>query len=524
MSIIAGATLTCYAAEKPNVIIIFADDMGYGDVSALNPTGKIATPNIDRLASEGMTFTEGHSTSSVCTPSRYGLLTGRYNWRSPLKHHILRDLAPPLIPETRRTLGNLMQNQGYGTAAFGKWHLGSLFPKKGGGHVKGGKRFQDIDFSKPIEAGPIARGFDHYYGTLGSPGFLVASFVEDDRWAETPSVLITKELVEEKYGGHLKNGIASQSYHPEQVMPEITQRAVRYIEESAADKPFFIYMPLTAPHGPICPNKPFIGRSGLGDYADFCLEIDWSVGQVLDALDRRALANNTLVFFSADNGITKTSHVVNFEQNHDSSVDHRGWKSVIYQGGTHVPFLVRWPDTIAAGSCYERPVSTVDWFATLAEITGANVAENEAEDSLSLLPVLRGEKTASGSREAIITSSAEGMLAIHRWPWKLCFGPGDGGRGDQDSVKSHKAGMPAMQLFRLDEDRRESKNLMESQPEVTKELVELMTSYVAKGRSVPGSVQKNEPAGWGLKADDWILPPGLLEKAAQSKTKIPKKK
>ena len=343
-----GASLPA-GASRPNIVYILADDLGYGDVHCLNPErGKIPTPNLDRLAGQGMRFTDAHSGSAVCTPTRYGILTGRYAWRSRLQSGVLGGISPPLIDQGRLTVPGLLKQQGYQTACIGKWHLGLTFASAGG---------KTKDFTQPIQDGPTTRGFDYYFGISASLDMPPFAFIENDRFTETPSV-------EKKW---VRPGAAAPGFEAVDVLPTLTRKAVEYLGGRAREeKPFFLYLALTAPHTPIVPTKDWQGKSGLNAYGDFVMQTDWSVGQVLQALEKNGLAEHTLVIFTSDNGCSPAANVQELEsKGHYPSYVFRGYKADIWDGGHRIPFLARWPGKIQPGSVSDQLICLTDLMAHL---------------------------------------------------------------------------------------------------------------------------------------------------------------
>jgi arylsulfatase A-like enzyme len=447
------------AAQKPNIVYILADDLGYGDVHALNPQrGKLATPHADRLAREGMAFTDAHGGSSVCTPTRYGILTGRYAWRSRLQSGVLDGYVSPLIAAERLTVPALLKQHGYHTACLGKWHLGFTIEgagKKGGG--SGGK-----GMGAPLGAvthdGPLTRGFDHFFGFHHAR--MMKSVINDAR---------VTELVE-----------------PVEMLPKLVRHAAGYIAERAkSGTPFFLYLALNSPHTPIVPSKEWQGKSGLGDYGDFVMETDWAIGEVLAALDQTGLAKTTLVIFTSDNGCSPAAGVDKLEsRGHFPSAQFRGYKSDIWDGGHRIPFLARWPGTVKAGSTCAQLACLTDLMATCADLLGAKLPDNAGEDSVSLLPLLRGAD--QPVREAVVHHSIQGLFALRQGGTKLIFGSGSGGwgKGGRDSAP--------VQLYDMAQDVAERQNLQASDKATVQRLTKLMEKYIVDGRSTPGAPQKND--------------------------------
>ena len=421
------------SATKPNIVIILADDLGWGDVKAMRPESTLATPRIDSIATAGMRFTDAHSAAAVCSPSRYALLTGRYGWRSRLSSDVLGDRARPLIDSDLPTLGSMLQQHGYRTAAIGKWHLGLSFPRLPPDEENNINR--GFDWNAEIEGAPVGFGFDEFFGVSGNLSFHPRAYIRDDRITAYPDQPYTP------------TGLLSQNFRyvapdfdPFDVLDRLTEEAVAFIDRSAAqENPFFLYFALTAPHVPLIPESRFVGTTGLGYYGDFVAQVDWIVGQVLDALGRAGIADDTLLVFTSDNGSRMYNrpsslsehHVTNPWVNwywpavHKPNDDWRGTKSTIYEGGHRVPYLVQWPGVVPAGSQSAFTFAHVDLYATMADILGHRLDDEEAIDSLSILPVMRGEEATP--RRSVVNHSAKGMFAVRNGPWKLVLGNGAGG-------------------------------------------------------------------------------------------------
>lgn len=502
MSLIGGCVeglTSSRVKKKPNIVFILADDMGIDSVSELNAKSGIETPYINKMISEGMSFSDAHSGSAVCTPTRYGVLTGRYAWRTRLKAGIVGH-EESLIAEDRLTVGGMLQEKGYHTACIGKWHLGMMWRDKDG---NGTTRWKDVDYSKPIIGSPVTRGFDHYFGddVINKPPY---AWIENDKTVQTPT--------EEMTGGLVGKGPKAKDYELDEVLPTLTQKCVDHIGKRAkTDKPFFLYFALNSPHGPIVPSKNFRGKSGVSPYADFLIETDHSVGQVLKALEDNGIADNTLVIFTTDNG---TSDICDFEGLEDKGVfireNWRGHKADIWEGGHRVPFVAKWLGVIKAGSECDEIVSLVDFMATAAEIVGYDYPDSAAEDSVSMLSLLKGKRIDKSLRDAIVCHTYRGYFAIRRGKWKVNFCPGSGGwshpTNTHDKIKSRKddirkvafdLGLPPVQLYDLDADPKEQNNLCKKYPEKVEELRQLLKRYVDQGRSTPGEHQKNDgPEHW----------------------------
>ena len=482
----AGQTET----EKPNIIFILADDMGYGDVSAFNEDGKIHTTNLDRLASEGMIFTDAHTTSAVCTPTRYSILTGRYNFRSELKSGVLWGTSPGLISEDRTTVPSMLQAQGYHTAYIGKWHLGWNWTFNDSvANISGGKSSNpdDIDFSKAVSHSPNDLGFDYAYGHIASLDIPPYVYVEN----EMPTSIPTKHTVDSGKYTWWRDGPTGDDFVHEDVSPNFFRRAMAYIEDrSGHEEPFFLYLPLPSPHTPILPTEEWLGKSGLNPYGDFVMMIDHYIGQLLTTLEETGEANNTIIFFTSDNGCSPEADFdVLAEKGHHPSYIYRGHKADIYEGGHRVPFIVRWPGKIKKGSNCDQTISTVDLMATLAEITDYNIQDDEAVDSYSLVPLFTDQKIEGTFREATIFHSVYGSFAIRKGDWKLIMCGGSGGWSyptpkELKTIENH----PEIQLFNLKKDPSEKTNLQSEHPEIVNELRDLLIKYYKDGRSTSEKV------------------------------------
>jgi arylsulfatase A-like enzyme len=489
-------------AGRPNIVYILADDMGYGDLRCLNKDGKIATPNMDRLAAGGMVFTDAHSGSSVCTPTRYGILTGRYSWRTRLANGVLLGYSRHLIEPGRMTVASLLKSHGYHTAGLGKWHLGMDLPTTDGKDAAGNG--SNVDFTAAIANGPPAAGFDYYYGISASLDMPPYVYVHNDRFVAVPTTTRT----------YIRKGPATEDFQAVEVLPTLTAKAVQYIDERAKaaaagdDKPFFLYMPLTAPHTPIAPTKDFQGKSGLNAYGDFVMQVDHTVGQVLDALDRRGLADDTLVIVTSDNGCSPSANFKQLaEKGHNPSYVFRGHKADIFEGGHRIPFIARWPGHVKAQATCDQTICLTDLLATCAAIVGAKLPDNAGEDSVNILPALTGA-AAGPLREAVVHHSINGSFSIRQGKWKLDLCPGSGGWSDPKPNSKEERTLPDVQLYDLTADISERRNLQAEQPDVTARLTALLQSYVDNGRSTPGTPQKND-------RNVTIAPP--KPKAAQTK-------
>jgi arylsulfatase A len=469
--------------QKPNIIWIMADDMGYGDLACQNPDSKIPTPNLDHLAEQGMRFTDAHAPSAVCTPTRYGVLTGRYCWRSRLKRGVLVPFDQTLIEPDRLTVPNLLKAHGYRTACVGKWHLGWNWKNTDGTLAEPRSTGEVIDFSQPIGGGPTTVGFDSYFGT-SVPNYPPYCYIENDLTVGIPTALKPETM----FGNP---GVMLEGWDLVKILPGLTTRAVEYIEthaDGANGDPFFLYFPLTGPHTPIAPAPEFIGKSQAGRYGDFVHQIDWLVGQVMDALERTGQAENTLLVFTSDNGSpgrdgTDMNGPINSVRRfgHNPSHIYRGIKADIWDGGHRIPFVARWPTTIPAGTTSDEPVCLTDLMATVATVLGVELPNDAGEDSYNILPALCGESLDAPIREAIVHHSAGGMFAIRQGKWKMIQGIGSGGWTKSDDEPEGVAG----QLYDMYADPEEQHNLWRESPDVVQRLEGLLEKYKNAERSVP---------------------------------------
>ena len=467
----------------------------------LNPASRFQTPNLDRLVNEGMTFTDGHCSDTVCTPSRYGLLTGRYSWRTRLKSGVMGAQGDCLIADGRMTLASLLRDHGYNTAMVGKWHLGMQFA---------GTLGKGRDWSKPVTDGPIEKGFDYYYGIPASMNYGILTYIENDRITTAPTLWTTKMPNKiaiadyritppyAKERGELDLEIAPD-FDDQEVLTRFTGKAVEWIGKAQADakkgKPFFLYLAYTSPHKPVCPIEKFRGASDAGAYGDFMMETDYHVGEVLRALDRHGLAENTLVIYSSDNGPETTYQERVKRFGHDSARGLKGGKRDIYEGGHRVPFLMRWPAAIKAGSRCDEPVSQTDLLATFADMLGVELPDNAGEDSYSVLPAMRGQDYPKPLRGPLIHHSASGYFAIRDGRWKLNMLRGSGGSLAPKLVEPKPGELP-FELYDLRADIREEHNVAAKHPDVVKRLKERITGIISTGRTTEGKPQPNDRLWW----------------------------
>ncbi|MBA4064407.1 MAG: arylsulfatase [Isosphaera sp.] len=487
---LAGAP-PAVAAGKPNVVYILADDLGYGDIGCYNPASKIPTPNLDRLAGEGVRFTDAHSPSAVCTPTRYALLTGRYAWRTRLQRNVIGPFSQPLIAERQLTVPAMLREQGYATACVGKWHLGWGWPKPG----DGGRR----DFTKAIPDGPTARGFDTYFGT-DVPNYPPYCFIENDKTVGLPTETAPVGRDSFNIAGPMLPG-----WKLVDVLPGLEKRAVEYIGTAAkGNKPFFLYLPLTSPHFPVVPSAGFKGKGRAGEYGDFVAQTDAVVGRVLDALRAAGVAEKTLVIFTSDNGPEVTGEVSPGvydrlkEFGHASMGSLRGAKRDAWEGGHRVPFVARWPGRIAAGTTCDETICHVDLMTTLAGLLEVKLPAAAGVDSVNILPALLGEKRPAPLREATVHHSAQGKFAVRKGDWVLILAPtGDDNakKGEPDwfrKDRGYTAHTEPGELYNLASDPTQKKNVYATEAAKVKELAALMEKYVTDGRSTPGAKQPND--------------------------------
>lgn len=482
--------------DRPNIVLILADDMGYGDVGAFNPDARIPTPHIDALARQGIRFTDAHSPSAVCSPTRYGLLTGRYAWRTWLKRGVVGGYTPPLIEPDRPTVASLLRQHGYTTAMIGKWHLGLGWVRANGfvgtarnaaDHLRGSWQDGDpaqgmnVDFRQPVQGGPAELGFDYAYftaacSTIDGP----FGYIENDRLTTLPDRQI---FVDEAVDGDLRPrpGWIAPGFVLETVDLEFTARAVAFMEravEENPERPFFVYLALSAPHAPWLPPTFVQGASGDGPRGDLVALVDWSVGEIEAALDEMGLAHDTLLLVTSDNGPRLGTN------GHASAGALRGHKSHAWEGGHRVPFVARWPDRIEPGTESDEPVELTDLFATFAALAGAELPDGAAPDSYDVSGALLGRRYDAPIREAIVSHSENGTFAIRQGPWKAIFGTdGSGGwvtPGDEPPSPDRGG-----QLYNLEEDPGEQHNLYPHRPEVVERLRALLESYQETGRSAP---------------------------------------
>ncbi len=503
VALCAVATLASAKENRPNIVFILADDWGLGDVKTYGGGRcKIETPNMDQLAADGMKFMDAHSSSSVCTPTRYGVLTGRYNWRSRLKRGVLNGYSTALIEPGRQTVASFLKQNGYTTACIGKWHLGMDFPTTDGKPPKSSAKKPEelaskcnVDWKGTIKNGPTSLGFDTYWGISASLDMPPYIWIENDRFVGECTAIKAFH----------RPGPAHADFEDYDVLPTLAKKASEFIARQArTPEPFFLYMTLNSPHTPISPSKAFQGKSKLGTYGDFVMETDWAIGQVVKAVEAAGIAGNTLIIVTADNGCSPaalrsgSSKNIRFRMGesepedpaaHYSSTIYRGHKADIYEGGHRVPYIARWDGKVKPGSLCEDPICLVDLYATCADILKQKIPDSSAEDSVSLLPNLLGTAK-KPVREAVIHHSINGSFAIRQGDWKLNFCPGSGGWSSPKPGKAKEV-KEWVQLYNLASDPAETKNLAAENPETVQRLTNLAQQYIDNGRSTPGTNQKN---------------------------------
>ncbi|MEX2142053.1 MAG: arylsulfatase [Pirellulales bacterium] len=477
MALFIGSLISAFVAaadapaNRPNVVFILADDLGYGDLRCYNAESKIPTPHCDRLASEGIRFTDAHSPSAVCTPTRYGILTGRYSWRTSLKSGVLQGYDPLLIEPDRLTVASLLKQHGYTTGAVGKWHLG-LGDKK------------PTDYDRPFPAGPHTVGFDYAFGIPSSLDFPPYVFVENDRAVERPTATIAASQMRRNGGGGFwRAGAIAPSFKHEDVLPAITDKAVEFIGKQTRDRPFFLYLALNSPHTPWMPTAEFRGKSQAGYYGDFVVQTDAAIGRVLAALADDGLAENTLVILTSDNGAHWLPSDIE-QYSHRANGGLRGQKADLWEGGHRVPFIARWPGQIKSGTTSDETICLTDLMHTMSAILDTSLPADAGEDSYNILPALLGEARQQPIRQATVHQSGDGTLAIRQGPWKLCFALGSHGFSEPRTIKL-KPGEPLGQLYHLANDPHEQKNLWSQEPETVARLTVLLEQYKTAGRSTP---------------------------------------
>ena len=469
-----------HAAERPNLIYILADDMGYGDVQYQNPNSQIPTPNIDKMAANGMRFTDLHTNSSVCSPTRYGIMAGRYCFRTWLQKGALSGSQPPLISEGRMTVASLLKANGYYTACIGKWHMGWYWAKDDN---------RKVDYTQPFTGGPVDCGFDSFFGIPASLDIPPYCYCQDDCVLNLPTLKVPRGV----FGG--RAGLADPDLKPEQMMLDVNDKITALIKDHksvAGGKPLFVYYSLPAPHCPVVPAKQFQGKGKVGKYGDYVFEVDWVVGEVVKALEEAGIADNTIIMFASDNGASPSAAGDAIRKGHKPNAPWRGGKTTLWDGGHRVPFVVQWPGKVKPGSVNNELFCTTDLLATCAELIGQKLPANAGEDSISMLSALHGKLTPQ-TRKGIIHHSVYGNFAIRSGKWKYIPIPGGGGWGHSWGMKRVPIDESTSgQLYNMEVDTFEKDNLYNAKPETVERLAALLEEIVANGRSTPGAPQAND--------------------------------
>jgi arylsulfatase A len=474
--LLAALTLQAKDPARPTLVMFLADDLGTGDVAALAASCRIKTPYLDGFASEGVRLRDFHSNSSVCTPTRYGLLTGRYAWRTRLQKGVLTGESPPLIEKGRPTLAGMLREGGYRTVLIGKWHLGLDWAKGPGGKP---------DFAQPFANGPLSHGFETFFGIAASADMPPYVFLEGDRATVAPTARFTSDF------GPARAGPAAPGWTSEGIQEALIRRAIAELRRCGEDpRPLFLLVSLASPHTPIAPTKDWLGRSGINRYADFVMEMDHDIGRVLTALRETGRAEDALVVVTSDNGCSPEADLAELARHdHFPSAGFRGAKSDLFEGGHRVPCLVRWPRRIARGSSSEALAGMTDWYATFAEAAGLRPAAG-GEDSVSLLPVLTGR--AKSVRDEYVLHSIDGSFALRRANLKYLATRGSGGWSAPNARTAGFARLPEDQLYDLEEDPREQDNLAPARPSVAEAMRNRLLEILAEGRSTPGAPSAND--------------------------------
>jgi len=495
--ILTGITCSCshsaQEAVKPNIVIILADDLGYGDLSCQNSESKIQTPYLDKLASQGMRFTDAHSASGVSSPSRYSLLTGRYHWRGHLKSGIVSQWGDPAIESGRPTIASILKQEGYATACIGKWHLGWDWPFISGlGQKDTAKREwksvsmngkenwtpDDFDWSRPLENGPVAKGFDYYFGT-GTINFPPYTWIENDHVLETPvEMLDLKDTRPPEGSWECRPGPAARDWDINNVPLRLVQKAVQWIDSrKGQNEPFFLYFPLPSPHAPIIPGEQFRGRSGAGAYGDYVIQTDWMAGQVIEAIERNGFKDNTIIIFSSDNGPEKYAYPRIQNYQHYSMGALRGLKRDLWEGGHRVPFIVKYDGVIPAGTVNDHLICQTDILATVAGLIGISLPDDAGEDSFDNSRMLKSRRKGIPGRDHLVHHTINGSYAIRMNNWLLIEAESGDVSKEPDWLRKSrnlKADSTEMILYDLHKDPGETTNLYTMYPQKAAEMKSLL--------------------------------------------------
>jgi len=491
ISVLSMAVCSCVEKQKipehPNIIYILADDLGYGDVSANYAHGKITTPNIDRFASEGMRFTDAHASSSVSTPSRYGLLTGTYCFRSSVNIGAIQGYGRSLLESRNYTVASLLKEKGYTTAVIGKWHLGldwqlkdgrvlnidELVPRYKTGNFVTDLPREIIDFTKPPKNGPLSFGFDYSYILPASLDMEPYCYLKNDTLT-APITGFTEgnDLNTGFTEAFWRAGMIAEGFDFKDVLPNFTRQAVQYIQRSAANaQPFFLYFPMPAPHTPWLPADEFRGKSGAGAYGDFVVMTDYMVGQILEAVKNAGIEEHTIIILASDNGpYWRTNMIERYD--HRAAGTYRGMKADAWDGGHRVPFIVKWPGHVKAGSVSNALTTLPNLMATVADIVDFDHGKLTCKDSYSILPVLLGQSNNVPNQKAIVHHSSRGYFAIRTDEWKLILGKGSGGFSTtpaQESLITEEG-----QLYNMKDDPSETTNLYATRMDIVEKMTKLL--------------------------------------------------
>ena len=477
----------------PNIVYILADDQGYGDATCYNPNCKAPTPCMDRLAAGGVLFTDSHTSSSVCTPTRYSVMTGRYNWRSWMKAGVLAGDGAPLLEPGRETVASFLQRAGYRTACVGKWHLGLGWQKADGSDYPAGYAGDwqigmqaDIDYAAPVSSGPNDYGFDYSYVIPSSLDIPPYVYLENGRCTGIPS---EETMLGVDTPFLMRRGPSVPGMQAIDVLPHLTDTVCREIDTHAAERtgqPLFVYFPLTAPHTPIIPAEEYKGRTDIGPYGDFVTQVDATIAQVVDALERNGMLENTLLIVTSDNGASPATHLDELKLlGHEPNWPWRGTKADLYEGGHRTPFIAHWPAVAPAGQVCDQTICTTDLMATAADIVGLPLPDDAGEDSYSLMPLLRGDAIDGDFREATVHHSVSGHFAIRQGKWKLLEARGSGGWSYPKEDEATAWGLPEYQLYNLEADPAEAHNVAPGHPDIVARLKGLLDRYRDSPRSAP---------------------------------------
>lgn len=487
-----------YAQQKaaaPNIVYILADDMGYGDLQCLNKDSKIPTPNMNRLAKEGVCFTDAHSNSAVCTPTRYGILTGRYAFRSRLKKGVLNGFSNALIEPGRSTIADFLKENGYETACIGKWHLGldwaRINPDQPIRELKNAEKitinFDDnVDYNGLVKGGPADHGFDYSYIIPASLDMPPYCYIRNGKVEQNPTDITDGKSENTGRGSMRRPGKMSPDFDFQQVLPNFVNESVAFIHKQATSKtkkPFFLYLPLPSPHTPWVPTEEFKNATKIGNYGDYVAETDFMIGKVMVALEKNGLAANTIVIVTSDNGSDwKPSDIE--DSGHHTNYIYKGRKADIYEAGHRIPFIARWPLNIPGGKISKQTMCTTDFFATVAGILNKSLPADAAEDSYNMLSAFEGKSSVAPIRESIVHHSLAGYFAIRKGKWKLTTALGSGGFTEPRAAQE-STGQAAGTLYDLDKDPEEKADLYDKYPEIVKQLTMLLVKIQQQGHSRP---------------------------------------